>query len=714
MKKILVLSIILFLTLVFSQDFSGVYKEQSGETSLSLVAVAAGYEGQLVQAEIEVKVVAQVSGGSLQGLLLMKDIGYQKNVYFEAMLDGNQLNLTTAPIDDSGNLDKNYINQYVLIKQSVSAGQNPLGPATNPLGGTTASPSNNPLGANQPTNPLGGSQSTNPLGANNPLGTNTTNPNNQIDFSGVYKEQKSATRIEIYRTTNGYGGFLTDSDLKIRLEAKDINGKLVGRFFYKEAGYAKDLYLEASLVGAELNIGFAPLDEQGNFDRNEMASYVLIKQQANSSGGKIGSSTGKIGSNPPTGNNPLAPSSPVSNNPNQADFSGKYQQADIELIIQKNANGYQGELGFPGKRLSMLAQLNADTLVGKFFADNKEIPFTAKLQGSKLILTIENEAYELMRVSVSEAEQIPTNPLTNRGNNSNNSSSPTQAQNPITVPSSNPSTNSSTNPVAGSAVQSGQMYNSADTVYSPWTGVSFNVPVAYSASYEAQSGFFVLVADNQQSIILLQAASKSSARSIASLAVGFIKETAESEIQFLNNPIEGPNSLQVTINADNTVIQIESKSGANGNAVVALAYGIDAQTLANFVATISLSMPQTQNINLPLGGLALERDSNDGMVGGGLYNKKNEYEAFMFCSDGRYAYEYSSSEDISMGSYSDTWTDSDAHNGNWHPVANLIGETGIMLEATDGRALIYTVSQGPNGVVMNGSEFQVSQNGQCN
>ncbi len=95
-------------------------------------------------------------------------------------------------------------------------------------------------------------------------------------------------------------------------------------------------------------------------------------------------------------------------------------------------------------------------------------------------------------------------------------------------------------------------------------------------------------------------------------------------------------------------------------------------------------------------------------------NKKNENESYLFCSDGRYGYEYYRSEDISMGSYNDTFTESDEHSGNWHPVASLIGENVLMLEATDGRVLAYSVYQSVNGIMINNKEFKASANGQCN
>ncbi len=838
MRKLLLLSIVLLLSIGFGQDYSGQYTEQSGETSLNLLAVNGGYEGQLIQGEINVKIQAQISEGSLRGLLLMKDIGFAKNVYFEATLEGNQLNLTTAPIDDKGNLDQKFINKYVLIRsQTTIAGKIPSGP--NPLGAPTPN-TTNPLGGNQPaTNPLGANQP-----ATNPLGGNPSAPlasNNNLDFSGVFIEKGFTTRVELFKSGNGYEGLLLDTDLRVKIKAEVINGQLIGVFLYKEAGYERDLYLEASLSGNELNIGFAPIDAQGNFDRNALDKFIMIKQNQAASSGQTntGSSPGKIGgskplstsngtANPvatnPLGSNQTAPVSAntsdysgvyiedgnstrlelfkvangyegiltdqeltvklqaqdtdgklvgiflfkdagyaqnlyfegllsankitiqfaaiddsgnvdqstsetftmtrqsgattttgqtqVASNPlansgaNSQDFVGRFVKDRIELTVQLNANGYQGVMTTQDKQFPFLAQLNGSVLVGNFSADGQEIPFEARLEENSIVLNIGNDSFQLERVNTANkpSSKIPTNPLTNRGNTNN---SQPVAQNPITtIPVANSNT--------GSTVQAGQSYTAGSIVNSPWTGVSFSVPSGYSAAYEPEAGFFVIIADNQQSLLLLQAASQASAWSMASLAVGFLKEIAEGEIQFLNEPQETQNSLKVSVSGDDTVMHVESKSGPSSNAVVVLATGIDAQTLSGFVSTINLSSPQVQKVDFPLGGLALQRDAEDGIVEGGLYNNKNENESYLFCSDGRYGYEYNSSEDISMGSYSDTFTESDEHSGNWHPVASLMGENVLMLEATDGRVLVYSVSQSANGIMVNNKEFKASANGQCN
>ena len=200
MKPILIITLVLS-CFSLAQDYSGTFIQQDDATTvLELSAAGSDYTGTLVNAGTETfKVEASVEEGLLYGFILLSEAGYEQNLYFEAELTENTLNIVTALLDASGAFVEESMTPYSFTRSGVTA----------------AAPYANPLGQNS-------------------------------TFAGSYRGQD--LELSLQEVAGGYEGSLTFQGTSYPIEATPEGERLVGSF----SANGQSFPIEASLSATTL------------------------------------------------------------------------------------------------------------------------------------------------------------------------------------------------------------------------------------------------------------------------------------------------------------------------------------------------------------------------------------------------------------------------------------------------------------------------------
>jgi hypothetical protein len=299
------------------------------------------------------------------------------------------------------------------------------------------------------------------------------------------------------------------------------------------------------------------------------------------------------------------------------------------------------------------------------------------------------------------------------------------SQNPLSAP--NPLSTQPTNPL-GIPIALNQTYNAGTTLVSSSAGFSLTVPAGNVATYTTtatgQTG--LVIQDQQSSGFIVLGFSKADMNAL--LQADFLG-LGNVELIPIGTPQETADMVRATFQMDANgtplALHLGVRQGVAGNLVVMVGFALMgqdaglAQALDTTIASLTFNQPVSQNV-LSLGGLELNADdgsstsnsSNDAVLSG---IKK---EAYIFCSDGSYAY---SMEDTTMfsssglnGDFSDfSSEETDQHQGQYALVLGMLAEPYLMLVASDGRSFLYPVGQDAGGLVIGNSSFSVLQSSQC-
>jgi len=279
-------------------------------------------------------------------------------------------------------------------------------------------------------------------------------------------------------------------------------------------------------------------------------------------------------------------------------------------------------------------------------------------------------------------------------------------------------------------------YDAGAKVSSPWTGVSLAVPAGAVGLYDEEYDAFVLVAEDQSFRAVVEAASEAS---IEDLALSVLEEIAEAAsendeaatIQLLAGPEESNGVVTASYSVGGTPVHGAARRGEAGNAAVVFAIGVRAKEIVTEVASrMEFSAPSNQvaTWRQQLGGTEVfsDRVTSDYSAGaGGSWENSGTFAGsssrlFTFCSNGQYGYEYSYKGYVSvdhtggLGDYSSIETsESDAHQGEWTMVANLMGSAFLSLESTDGRWFVHEVIEAEEGLAIDRRLYSVSPSANC-
>jgi len=515
------------------------------------------------------------------------------------------------------------------------------------------------------------------------------------DYSGTYALVTDPSTVLSIQTTNGkYLGKLSDSSNgDYRLDGVIQGEYLEGYLTPTNPDYSKLVFV-ISVEGDKLVLLAALMDENGQPDRDSAQSFEFVR---------------KAGNNTTAANNPLStqtakPQNPLSQGQNPDPFSGFYKGDSFDLQLKLNNNEYSGAIFMNGQQYPLQARQQNGQLVGEFSANGQNFSFTARLAANNLSFISDGQEYTLERQGGNDTGGSSQNP---------NPLKPTQANQAATVISLN------------------QQYPAGTSLYSPSTGVSFTVPQGYQAFYDPKFQGFLMKAQDNSNLMLIEAVSTGTAEDL-----GFY--TIESLASFISpsNPkfqaIQGPGwqgdiLLASFAIADGTILSGAARTGEPGNAAVVVSYGQDLNLVSQIAQSFSFTRPQADisKMQQMLAGVHLYHDeSTDKYMSAPLYSSSttvagNSKFSYDFCSDGRFQHDYDNVSYISVNDSSGNLGmigqtgDRGSKRGRWQFVSLLMGNPLLVMGTDDGEFLLRMLEKTENGFYLDGVAFQQSRSEIC-
>lgn len=308
----------------------------------------------------------------------------------------------------------------------------------------------------------------------------------------------------------------------------------------------------------------------------------------------------------------------------------------------------------------------------------------------------------------------------------------------ISVPSpETPLANQANLPPQGvTLIAAGQAFPAGTTLFSPWTGVSFQIPENHTGYFNDDYEAFVLIAQDNSSILLVEAASTAQAVDLGYYAIDALAEVLSPESPEFNF-IEGPYQIADIITASfliaGDVYSAAVKQGATGNAAVVLAYGPQAKQLVQTVTeSIQFTTPNS-DVNTwkqQLSGLHMSAGSsssshNEGDFGDSVSQAGSASFLYDFCSNGQYQHEFNNVSYVSVSDDAENMggtgmmlgsikTGSQgSYIGTWDMVSLLMGNPLLVLESNEGELFLHSIWETGSGAAIDSRAYQVSPSQLC-
>ncbi len=381
-------------------------------------------------------------------------------------------------------------------------------------------------------------------------------------------------------------------------------------------------------------------------------------------------------------------------------FSGNYTGEAFNLNLEKTAEGYTGNIDFDGQIFPVYTQASDTSLTGYFISGNDHFEIAAKLNGINLSFTTGGANYTLTKVAITQNQNTQT---------------------PIQTTSQ-----------ANVVITQNQQYPAGTRLQSPWTGVSFVVPENHTAYFDADFGGFLMLTQDGNSLITVEASSQASAEELGIFAIEALAEyllEGEANYQVVGQPSFEADLLKAQVLIGEAMISVIAKEATTKNAAVVLAYGPQAEQLVQTVVDgITLTQPSNDvaNWEQKMYGMHASTSSSssdysdDGVPGRmtGSYAGQAKFN-YDFCSDGNYRHEYNDIAYFSTGTtggemIGSVQTGSEgAHQGSWHLVSSLMGNLLLILESTEGNTYIHPIAESETGAYINNRNYTVSQSQLC-
>lgn len=413
------------------------------------------------------------------------------------------------------------------------------------------------------------------------------------------------------------------------------------------------------------------------------------------------------------------------------DYSGIFFQSDdpsTTISFQKQDGGYIGLLINEGKEeFSLEAIPQEDYIIGLLkgeAAGYQDLFFIAQLlQDGNLGLSI-------------APLDVDGNPIESQAQtyaffrqSAQAGSTASSTENPLSTGSTSP-------PQGATLITAGQTFPAGTTLFSPWTGVSFQVPTNHTGYFDEDYEAFLLIAQDNTNILLVEAASTAQAVDLGYYAIDALAEVLSPEtpeFNFIDGPYQVGDSITSSFLIAGDVYSVAVKQGPAGNSVVIMAYGTQAEQLVTTVnQSVQFTTPNS-DVNTwkqQLAGFHLRSGSssssyNPGQFGGGVSQAGSANFIYDFCSDGQYQHEYN---DVSYVSVSD-----DAENmggtgmmlasiqtggqgsyiGTWNIISLLMGNPLLVLESDEGELFLHSVWETEDGAAIDNHSYQVSPSQLC-
>jgi hypothetical protein len=280
-------------------------------------------------------------------------------------------------------------------------------------------------------------------------------------------------------------------------------------------------------------------------------------------------------------------------------------------------------------------------------------------------------------------------------------------------------------------LQVGKQYSAGAWIASAWTGVHFQVPVAFTGRYDATLAGFLMTSHKQPLRVVVFAFSGGKPEGVAGYIASGL-EDAGVQLRLRGEPkVSG---TQISALADTHlpqgagVMYLTVKRGQPGNVAAVLALGLSADEVA--LRRIADGVLASMRFGRPGPGLEQSRqalsgtrlfatgsNSNSGRNASGRADGSRVgswQDQYDFCGDGRYVYTSTTESIWSVPGLSAENQSSTGHTGTWTLVADLIGQLALVLETTDGRTFVHAVAKSREGKVMLDSQaFSLAPSERC-
>ncbi len=262
---------------------------------------------------------------------------------------------------------------------------------------------------------------------------------------------------------------------------------------------------------------------------------------------------------------------------------------------------------------------------------------------------------------------------------------------------------------------------------SPATGLSFMTPRNFRGAYDAQTGTFFL--KNKDGLLLgIYGFSEATLHEVAEVVGAAVKKLGF-ELSPTNTQDLDANTVLATyqtLSAQGKGIMVGiAEVGQNKNAIAMIGFGKADQEekikkkLQRILAQVEWKKPEAHTWQKKLAGRVLSTSGSDsnasqGGAGGSGSHISETKTTITFCGDASYRYQTKTESFFSAGGMSVDNSSSDAHQGRWRLVANLVGEAFLILDAVDGRSFLWPTEETDRGAVVNGTTYQVGSGRSCN
>lgn len=281
-------------------------------------------------------------------------------------------------------------------------------------------------------------------------------------------------------------------------------------------------------------------------------------------------------------------------------------------------------------------------------------------------------------------------------------------------------------PLAGQGpvtIAAGRSYAAGTLLHAPAAGVTFTIPPGLAGGVDADAGA-ILLADGAGTLVGVWAVSAGTTDELADHVGGVLASLGLQLAPAGAAQREGEVTL-ATFHAMSSEgrgqLVAALRQGPTGAALAVAAFGVDPAVLrrhataiaagARFTAPGAEAWRQAAAGHRLLAGRSASEFSGGG-VGDGTYASQTDTQLEL-CRDGRYGFRTETESYLSVeGAGGMESRSSDAHHGQWALLGDILGRAWLALEASDGRAFLWTVEETPTGAIVDGARYAMAP-GSC-
>lgn len=265
-------------------------------------------------------------------------------------------------------------------------------------------------------------------------------------------------------------------------------------------------------------------------------------------------------------------------------------------------------------------------------------------------------------------------------------------------------------------------YRAGATVQSAATGISFTVPTGFQGAWDSDASGIVLQ-DGSGKMLAVWGVSDGTVEGVAD-EVGSVLTQLGLQLAPHGAPTESNGLTTATFRVQSQAgagfLAAALRKGPSGAVVAVAALGAEEASLASLsqevargatFGTVQAAQWASRAAGLRFQGRSGSSNSSSGGVGSGSYASQTDI-TLVLCRSGEYQLQSRSESYFSLdgmsASSSASGSGSDAHQGRWMLVGDLIGRAFLVLESTDDRYFVWSVQENAQGVAINGTQYSAA------